>query len=304
MNVSQLNRGSLIELEVELQADRLFSMGSIITEVAEMSTEHPDVFGTNLGGVLPAQMNSYGKLLDRFMAGLVPIRSKVTNVRLYEEDDQQYLVDTEFADSLDLQTEEIELVGVLEKDRFWKDMRRLLFSDATVTVLGRVSVDGVRKSWTPVKLLDLFAKTMPGGQEIVDTFQNISFDEDAPNSNHEANTFERALFEYSRLLTENSSVSISDEQQCVIDQLIAMNRNAFTPMESQLQAFQTIADQLGEYGITATPDDLATFREHARTHAGITALGDIPVPQSQSTPSTTSQPDANLVEIEVVAMYW
>ncbi|UGQ51407.1 hypothetical protein LRL17_25845 [Rhodococcus qingshengii] len=304
INVSQLTRGSLIELEVKLQADPLFSMGSIITEVAEMSADHPEIFGTNLGGVLPTEMNSYGKLLDRFMAGLVPIRSIVTNVRLYEKDNRQYLVDTDLANSLGLQTKEIELVGVLEKDRFWKDMRRLLFSDATVTVLGRVSIDGIRKTWTPVKLLDLFAKTMPGGQQIVDTFQNISFDEATPNNDHEARVFEGALREYSRLLVGNSSASISDEQQSNIDQIVAINRIEWTSTESQVQAFQKIADRLGEYGITATPDDLATFRTQARTHAGITALGDIPSIQIPSTPSTNRQPDANLIEIEVVAMYW
>lgn len=193
------------------------------------------------------------------------------------------------------------MVGVLEKDRFWKDMRRLLFSDATVTVLGRVSVDGIRNSWSPVKLLDLFAKTMPGGQDIVNSFQNISFDEEIPTGSHEVRVFERALKEYCRLMVENSNITISNEQQVGINQIVESNRYAWTSTELQLQAFHIITDRLGEYGITATPDGLAAFREQARTHAGITQLGDIP---AVHTSSETNQPDGNLVEIEVVAMYW
>ena len=81
------------------------------------------------------------------MAGLVPIRSKVLNVNFYERDGKSSIVDAHLANELNLSTREIELVGVLEKDRFWKDMRRILFSDATVTVLGRVSVDGIREKW-------------------------------------------------------------------------------------------------------------------------------------------------------------
>ncbi|MBP1051412.1 hypothetical protein J6397_14810 [Rhodococcus qingshengii] len=304
MNLSRLTRGALVELEVKLQADPLFSMGSIITEVAEMSADHPEIFGANLGGLLPAQMYSFGKLLDRFMAGLVPIRSVVTNLRLYEDDGQQYLVDTELAESLGLQTKDIEVVGVLEKDRFWKDMRRLLFSDATVTVLGRVSVEGIRNSWSPVKLLDLFAKTMPGGQDIVNSFQNISFDEEVPTGSHEVRVFERALREYGRLMVENSNITISNEQQLGINQIVETNRHAWTSTELQLQAFRSITDRLGEYGIIGTPDGLAAFREQARTHAGITQLGDIPAVHTSSVSSEANQPDANLVEIEVVAMYW
>lgn len=304
MNVSKLTRGSLIELEVKLQANHLFSMGSIITEVAEMSADHPEIFGTDLGGVLPAEMNSYGKLLDRFMAGLVPIQCVVTNVRLYEENGQQYLVDAGLARSVNLPTKEIELVGVLEKDRFWKDMRRLLFSDATVTVLGRVSVDGIRKSWTPVKLLDLFAKTMPGGQEMVDTFQNISFDEQPSNDNRQQRIFGRALGEYSRLVAGSSNANISAEQQDDLDQMVEISSSQWISTESQLQAFQSIADQLGQYGASAAPEEHAAFREQARTFAGITPLGDIPALQTSSTASVASQSDVDLIEVEVVAMYW
>ena len=303
-NVSHVTRGRLVELEVKLKADRLFSMGSIITEVAEMSADHPEVFGTDLGGVLPAEMNSFGKLLDRFMAGLVPIRSVVTNIRLYENDGEQYLVDADLACSLGMQTKEIELVGVLEKDRFWKDMRRVLFSDATVTVLGRVSVDGISKTWTPVKLLDLFASTMPGGQDIVDSFQNISFDDDVSTDDHQALVFERALTEYARLLIASSNTNISSIRHDEINQVIQIHRSEWSSTESQLRAFHSVADQLDAYNITATPDEHAACRERARTHAGMSSLGDITATQTSPAAPNSSQPDANLVEVEVVAMYW
>lgn len=302
-DVASMTRGSLVELDVRLHADRLFRIGSIITEVADMSEEHPDIFGADSAGLVPGQMKSYGKLLDRFMAGLVPIRSTVTNVRLYENDGKRYVVDAVLAEELGLATKKIELVGVLEKDRFWKDMRRVLFSDATVTVLGRVSVDGIHKKWTPVKLLDLFANTIPGGDTVVSAFEAINFDGIPVEDSDRSEGFKKALEKYVELAVAEADFELSAHHRAQIAQVIEENRSQWASTETQRNAFRSVAELLGQSGLTLNPSRDADLRQAARAHAGIGLFGEI-AGTPPRTETTSDDPEANLLEVEVVAMYW
>lgn len=298
-----VTRGLLIEFDIELSADPLFDKSSIITEVAEISESHPEVFGDNLAGFVPAQMRSFARLLDRFMAGLVPIRCKVLNVSAYENDGVRFLVDKRIADTLGLTTKEIELVGVLEKDRFWKDMRRVLFSNATVTVLGRVSVDGLQQKWTPVKLLDLFKKTVPNGDDLVIALQSISFDQASSSEESRRSAFGCALRTYVDLWVAESGVNLTVVQQSEIDREIVANSTQGGSAEQRRHAFRSITDLLTQAGIAIGPNEDVDMRHAALRHAGIDAFGDAGRRDAPPTPSSQATDD-QLVEVEVVAMYW
>ncbi|KSU49005.1 hypothetical protein AS181_24305 [Gordonia sp. SGD-V-85] len=296
-------RGTLLELEVKLRADPVFRMSSIISEIASMSEEHADVFGTPAAGLIPGQMKSMGKLLDRFMAGLVPIRSVVTNVRLYESDDEQYLVEASIAEQLNLPTTEIELVGVLERDRFWKDMRRVLFSDARVTVLGRVSIDGLQDSWTPVKQLDLFRNTIPGGEDAIAAFQNITFDEGEELPADQDNAFGRVLDIYASLIVADGGRQLSEQEKRQLDASITVNRVHGGRADSERQAFRDVNDQLARFGFSNTePERDADLRHEARIRAAAQTPDSADASSDSQTPEREA--DRHLVEVEVIAMYW
>ena len=49
------------------------------------------------------------------------------------------------------------LVGVAQNDLFWKDIRRVLFSQARYTVFCRLAAEGLIKNWSPVKMADVFS---------------------------------------------------------------------------------------------------------------------------------------------------
>ena len=49
------------------------------------------------------------------------------------------------------------LVGVAQSDLFWKDIRRVLFSQARYTVFCRLATSGLTDRWGPVKMADVFS---------------------------------------------------------------------------------------------------------------------------------------------------
>jgi len=298
-----VTRGLLIELDVQLSADPLFDKSSIITEVAEISEDHPEVFGGNPAGFVPAQMRSFARLLDRFMAGLVPIRCRVLNVSLYEDDGLRFLVSKVVADRLNLVTKEIELVAVLEKDRFWKDMRRVLFSNAAVTVLGRVSVDGLHQTWTPVKLLDLFKKTVPNGDDMVTALQSISFDQTSLDEEARRSTFAYALRVYVDLWVAEVGGSLTAAQQSDIDRTVHANCAQGRSAEQRRHAFRAIAELLAEAAVAVEPSRDVDIRQAALRQAGIDAFGDVRDSHTSRNPSSPTV-DSQLLEVEVAAMYW
>lgn len=299
-----LTRGSLIELEVVLRADPIYRIGSLITEVASMSEEHPEVFSGGTNRLVPSEMRSYAKLLERFMAGLVPVRASVRNVRLFDHEGVRYVVDAAVAEQLGLVTSEIELVGVSEKDSYWKDIRRVLFSDSAVTVLARVNVDGIKSSWSPVKLVDLFESSIPGVGDQLSALARMDISQPTSQPNDRAEAFKRALVLFAEAAATASGHTLTGEQQSAIDGVAEAVKVLVGSTESQRLAFGEVIRKLNEYGISVNPHLAARLRRESRSQAGLSLF-----PSSSNTtpappPRLTDDDEARLLEVEVVAMYW
>ena len=73
IDVSSLNRGDLFEAEVELEADPIFRMTSIITTLRDLIANNQGMLGKDVTENLPA-MQSMAQVLDSLLVGLVPIR--------------------------------------------------------------------------------------------------------------------------------------------------------------------------------------------------------------------------------------
>ncbi|WP_446684918.1 DUF6414 family protein [Gordonia asplenii] len=302
--IDAVDRGMLVELDVELSADPLFDKASILTEVAEIGEAHPDILGGAIGGLLPGQMKSFGKLLDRFMAGLVPIRCKVLNVGICAEGSLEYLVDKAAAESQGLHVETLELVGVLEKDRFWKDIRRVLFSESSVTVLGRVSVAGLQQNWTPIKLLDLFRKTIPGSDQLVSALESLNFDNSSVDSDVRKDSFGRALRRYAELWISDSGLTLTSDQGREVDRAVDDGRDRVQTAEGRRGAFRSIAMILRSAGVAIAESRDVDFRQNAMQAEGIDAFGHVHPGSVPTPPSLPPQSIGRLIEVEVVAMYW
>lgn len=301
--VDDLDRGMLVELDVKLSADPLFDKSAIITEIADIGEQHPEIMGASFGGVLPSQMKSFGKLLDHFMAGLVPVRCTVTNLGRATYQGDSYIVDLEAAAAYGLDVERIELVAVLEKDRFWKDMRRVLFSEAPVTVMGRISVSGLQREWAPVKLLDLFKRTVPNSHDLVAALESLNFDETVQADDQKVIAFRQALTVYAEKYSAEAQLVLTNDQSTELNQILAAESLNVETAESRRNAFRNVGRFLGGLGSEVDADRDAELRLDAMRASGIDAFGNVSTSTNGSTPPT-NQGAQELLEVEVVAMYW
>ena len=75
-----MRRGELLEVEVELEADPIFRMASVITTIQELMEDNELLFGHEMTAQLP-QMRSVAQLLEGLLFGLVPIRARLVSYR-------------------------------------------------------------------------------------------------------------------------------------------------------------------------------------------------------------------------------
>ncbi|MBF6157644.1 DUF6414 family protein [Nocardia cyriacigeorgica] len=296
-------RGDLMEFTVTLRADPSYRMGAMITELVNMSDEHPEVFGT-VQASISSEMRSYGRLLDRFMTGLVPVKASIKNLRRLSINGSDYLVNAEAAARLGLSTTEIQLVGVTDKDSYWKDMRRVLFSDQEVTILARVNDKSIKDSWSPVKLVDLFEGTIPGLRQQFSTLSRLDLQHPSMQSTHNSELFRRALIFYAEDVTADRAITLTQGQRFEIERLAEELGNQVGTQEAQRSAFRHIQQKLNTFGATIEPNRAAQFRRQARNRAALPLFSDSATTPLWTGDNSDDSSDEQLLEVEIIAMYW
>ena len=164
LDPSQFSRGGLLEAQVELEADPIYRMASIITTFQELVKDNESLFGEDILELLP-QVQAIAQLLDRLLVGLVPIRGRLIGFRSLKISGREVLVHRRLLEQLQPADQPescpVYVVGVAQSGLFWKDIRRLLFSRAEYSVFCRVAVSGLAKAWHPVKLADVLSGISP-----------------------------------------------------------------------------------------------------------------------------------------------
>jgi hypothetical protein len=89
---SSHRRGELVEFRVRLAADPVFRFGTLMTEVSGMADEHPLMFAENNAFGFLNQMEPVNRILQRLLAGLIPIRAKAVDYVVVMIDDVEYVV--------------------------------------------------------------------------------------------------------------------------------------------------------------------------------------------------------------------
>ena len=166
-------RGQLLEVEVDLEADPIFRLASIINTLWELLAKNKSLVDGALVGQL-GQMRSIAEVLEGLLVGLVPIRGKIVDYDVVTVEERDVLVHKRILNRLEIgarpQAHPVYLVGVAERDLFWKDIRRILFSNARFTVFCRVARTGLVKQWRPVKVADVLAGIVPNFDELITEF--------------------------------------------------------------------------------------------------------------------------------------
>ena len=79
-----------MEAKVELEADPLFRMATVITTLYELMADRPEIFGTAPTNQVK-EVNSIGQVLDRLLADLVPVRGRLMDFEAIKIGDREIL---------------------------------------------------------------------------------------------------------------------------------------------------------------------------------------------------------------------
>lgn len=160
---SQLQRGALVEVEVVLTVDPIFSATAAISTMRDLMEESPELFGVRDSAQL-AEIRAVGGVLDKLLAGLVPVRCQLVGFEAVEVEGSDYLVCSGLIDKQRagaLETHPALLVGVAQRELFWKDIRRVLFSNSRFSLFCRISEGKLTRAWRPVKGVEVLDAIHP-----------------------------------------------------------------------------------------------------------------------------------------------
>lgn len=162
IRVCDIERGDVLEVRVDLDAERSYQITAAVTSIIDLMSESGEKFGMSSSDLAEGKL--FTELLRRFLVDLVPVAARVTSHQRITLDGDSWLVDTSAiqADSpLASAAEDVTLAGVTELPLYWKDVRRILFDGSSYCVYARVAKDGLQETWSPVKLADLFERIFP-----------------------------------------------------------------------------------------------------------------------------------------------
>jgi hypothetical protein len=330
VNPEALRRGRLVEAEVELEADATFRTSAVIAAMVGIVESEPGMFGDAVKDG-PAQGKAIRRVLEELLAGLVPVRGRVVDYEVVVIEGGEWIVHRRLLDQLTgtdgLVKRPLYVVGVAEQGLFWKDLRRVLFSDARFRVLVRMGQTGLRDSWTPVKLAHVIepvapdlAKQLNGfGPEMIAAMSEGTAGAD-PGAELEQRLGQRALVAYAESLAARNGHELDAADFRELEPIAEENGISFDTALRRQQAFGEVTSFLqGRYGWRADPEAEAECRSVALRESGLDTFGQPALPAAtdgisaailtsdhlrpNDAPATADTNDRYL-DSEIVAIYW
>ena len=309
-----LGRGGLIEVEVVLEADPIFRVSAIITTIREILEENLQLFSVENVGQL-AEMRAIGRLLESLLGDLVPIRATLVDFRVAEIGGREYLVHRDVFDQFDEPGDaalcEVVVVGVAERDLFWKDIRRVLFSGSRFTVFCRLGGEGLQDRWRPIKLMDVLHDIHPVfGEQIghlgETALHAMEVAVDASQQPHSlSGEGEDALLRrYVTMLAEIHG-QVPDPAE-LVDLVAAVQRpTGWTEtVDGRRPVLAEVTRRVDSaLGVETTPESACHLRVAAVWDAGLGHPGS-GGSQAPAPPSTRIGAAVRFLDAEIIAIYW
>jgi len=306
-----LHRGQLIEVEVVLEGDPVFKLGTMVSEFSAMAAEYPQMAGPS-GLAMLHEIEPIKKVLDRLLAGLIPIRARACNFSVVTLNGQDYVVRSSAAAELGVPVHPLEVVGVTEHIGYWKDIRRVLFSSGQFKLLCRVARPGIHETWTPVKVAHLFGDVAPTLVQQIDALGKAGTSglPGLPAGQPQL-TLLRALAAYADEIAPTANGGLQPARTTELIEIAARVADESSP-SAQRQAFAEVRDLLVDRipGHAKDPEKDVASRQMARVHAGLAVFpsgASVTTARNEAEAIATdsaSSGEAKLVDVEGVAIYW
>lgn len=307
---ASLKRGATVEFKARLSAHPIFRLVTLVSEFQGMAKDFPKMMAEAGGVEALGEIDGIAKVMQRLLVGLVPIRAQVLDYVVIQVEGIDYIVHNDAVSALDVKTKPLEIVCVTELSAYWKDIRRVIFSDAEFTILCRISSTGLQDKWAPAKLTDLINGVAPNFSEQMDEAMAY-FDNNnkpfkpKPKATSE-NNLNAALLEFKEAFLVDIGESFNDQQLADFDIFFEkLEYNECSPA-SQRQAFDDLESYLSDmFGHQISKEKALKFREASRAATGLEYLGKptnsrLPTPQAKN----LKQQDQYMLDVEAIAIYW
>ncbi|WP_315195942.1 hypothetical protein [Corynebacterium matruchotii] len=303
---SALQRGTLAELQVVLATDPYFNVVTSISEFFKLSENISELNGYS-------EIKWQIELLQQLLAGLIPIKAEILNYRALKTGDDTYLVHEDKVTGVSTSKIKVNLVGVTELSAYWKDIRRVLFSNQEFRVLCRISRPGLVQDWNPIKLLDLFGNVFPQKEihNVKEMLKLLSYNVDAASTaetdNDASSKMRLALEEYIRSSCEHAGGEIgSDEVEGIIKEVLKGNFDEGS-MGDRKVLYEKVDGELASLKIDVPPNIRVTLRESSSEKAGLShrlftsAPSEVKKVEEKEEKSVAEE---LFIEAEIIAIYW
>lgn len=308
---SDLFRGALVEFRVEISPDPIFHLSTMLSEFFGMADDFPEMLVENNASSAAEEARPINKILQRLLAGLIPIRAKSLDYVVIEIEEVERIVHRELISGFDVPQKPLEIVAVTEHLAYWKDIRRVLFSGSEFTILCRVSRRALQDSWTPVKLADLFKDLVPElPQQIKSAGDFLHSNSETAFRDHtgQETAIMRALLTYKTEILHEVGLELSSEHEGQIFEEIMARRAQGESASSQRAAFSAIKNKISLLtGMSVDEARDLELRELSREKSGLSLFPSAEYSQNSKSRRTNKEVDednARLIDVEVVAIYW
>lgn len=300
---SALQRGTLAELQVVLATDPYFNVVTSISEFFKLSENISELNGYS-------EIKWQIELLQQLLAGLIPIKAEILNYRALKTGDDTYLVHEDKVTGVSTSKIKVNLVGVTELSAYWKDIRRVLFSNQEFRVLCRISRPGLVQDWNPIKLLDLFGNVFPQKEihNVKEMLKLLSYNVDAASTaetdNDASSKMRLALEEYIKSSCEHAGGEIgSDEVEGIIKEVLKGNFDEGS-MGDRKVLYEKVDGELASLKIDVPPNIRVTLRERSSEKAGLSHKLFTLASSEAKKVEEKSVAEELFIEAEIIAIYW
>jgi hypothetical protein len=253
-------------------------MSAVVTAVLEIMQDI-ELLGPDGYGQL-TEVHFVNRILEKLLAGLVPVRGRAVDYDVVVIENTEWLVHHRLLSRLrndsSLRAFPLYLVGVAEQALFWKDIRRILFSGSRFRVLSRLAQDGLRESWTPVKLVDVLRSAVPNLALQVDIASRTALaamgEAGAPEQSAERKRqyMRAALVEYARLLASHYGHDMVEGELIDCGLPSADHCNSYGSLKGRREAFEAVTRHVEQrLEIKSDPLTAAQYRAVALADAGL-----------------------------------
>ncbi|MBC9954737.1 hypothetical protein ICM05_08780 [Leucobacter sp. cx-42] len=306
-----LVRGSLVEFRVELAADPVYHLSTVTSELAGMADDYPEMFAAGGGAEVLHELAPVRKVLERLLAGLVPIRATSLDYVVIQLDGTEYVVHKELIQGLDLNSEPLQIVGVTELLAYWKDLRRVIFSEAEFTLLARISRTGIQSSWTPVKLADIFREMVPQLVAQINAAGKVPFAPQVDETSPVMHKLREALAHYATHALALSGTVLEHPDQAELAYLIETLKVRVASISDQRSAFKVLHRWIeGHVSEGISSEQSYELRETARDETGLSLFPALDTSVANASVQIGSEQKEvqvereRLLDVEIIAIYW